>query len=220
MSPASGTTIDTWNDKSGNNRNVAASGTLRPTYNATTGRLEFGGAQRMEATSAPAATTDFGGMLFTVARHNSTRGRVVLVRQATYEACNEHGSAAAFNWFNSSGTPVANPINLTNSLAILSHGRDGAVRPRLGINGGSFDEYGSTGTWAGNGASALTVIGAHPTGDVPLNGEICEVIMYTTFLATPDRQRVEGYLAWKWGLVASLPDGHLYKHVDARTAVT
>jgi hypothetical protein len=29
--------------------------------------------------------------------------------------------------------------------------------------------------------------------------------------ADADRQRIEGYLAHKWGLVGSLPSGHPYK---------
>jgi len=27
------------------------------------------------------------------------------------------------------------------------------------------------------------------------------------------RYKVEGYLAWKWGLVANLPSGHPYKNL-------
>jgi hypothetical protein len=38
-----------------------------------------------------------------------------------------------------------------------------------------------------------------------LNGNIAEVIVYTTSLTTTQRQQVEGYLAWKWGLQANLP---------------
>ena len=37
------------------------------------------------------------------------------------------------------------------------------------------------------------------------SGTIYEVIVYNTVLSTADRQKVEGYLAWKWGIQASLP---------------
>lgn len=40
------------------------------------------------------------------------------------------------------------------------------------------------------------------------NGYISEVIVYTTPLTTTQRQQVEGYLAWKWGLQANLPSTH------------
>ena len=42
-------------------------------------------------------------------------------------------------------------------------------------------------------------------------GYIGELITYPSVLSTTDRQKIEGYLAWKWGLQASLPAGHPYK---------
>ncbi len=42
--------------------------------------------------------------------------------------------------------------------------------------------------------------------------QISEVLMFNSTLSTTDRQKLEGYLAWKWGTVASLPAGHPYKN--------
>ena len=42
-------------------------------------------------------------------------------------------------------------------------------------------------------------------GGVPTSGYVYEVIIYNTALTTAQRQSVEGHLAWKWGLQASLP---------------
>ena len=42
-------------------------------------------------------------------------------------------------------------------------------------------------------------------------GDIGEIITYPSVLSATDRQRVEGYLAWKWGLQESLPIGHACK---------
>jgi hypothetical protein len=42
-------------------------------------------------------------------------------------------------------------------------------------------------------------------------GTVGEIIVYSTSLTSVQRVQVEGYLAWKWGLRASLPAGHLYK---------
>jgi hypothetical protein len=44
-----------------------------------------------------------------------------------------------------------------------------------------------------------------------LYGSIYETIVYNTAVTAFQRQQVEGYLAWKWGLIASLPNGHPYK---------
>ena len=42
-------------------------------------------------------------------------------------------------------------------------------------------------------------------------GPIGEVIAVGATLSTADRQKAEGYLAWKWGLTANLPADHPYK---------
>ena len=42
-------------------------------------------------------------------------------------------------------------------------------------------------------------------------GHICEMMWFAGPLLTADRQRVEGYLAWKWGLQSNLPDTHPYR---------
>lgn len=44
-------------------------------------------------------------------------------------------------------------------------------------------------------------------------GKISEIIALNTLPSTADRQRLEGYLAHKWGLVANLPSDHPYKIV-------
>jgi hypothetical protein len=43
-----------------------------------------------------------------------------------------------------------------------------------------------------------------------LNGFISEVIVYKTTLTTVQRQVVEGYLSWKWGIQSNLPSTHPY----------
>ena len=39
-------------------------------------------------------------------------------------------------------------------------------------------------------------------------GTVYEIVCYTRVLTTIERQQVEGYFAWKWGLKASLGSGH------------
>jgi dienelactone hydrolase len=43
------------------------------------------------------------------------------------------------------------------------------------------------------------------------NGKIYEIVSYQSLLNTTERQKVEGYLAYKWGLQGSLPASHPYK---------
>ena len=65
-------------------------------------------------------------------------------------------------------------------------------------------------TPAGN-ESVITVIGNNiSTGEQPW-GTLQEIVIYNKTLTFSERQQVEGYLAWKWGLQGSLPASHPYK---------
>jgi type IV secretory pathway VirB2 component (pilin) len=44
-----------------------------------------------------------------------------------------------------------------------------------------------------------------------MTGKIAEIVMVFGSLSTDDRQRLEGYLAHKWGLAGNLPANHPYK---------
>lgn len=46
----------------------------------------------------------------------------------------------------------------------------------------------------------------------PWYGDIGEILVYNSYLANADRQKIEGYLAWKWGIQSQLPSNHPYKN--------
>jgi hypothetical protein len=54
-------------------------------------------------------------------------------------------------------------------------------------------------------------IGASPSSGTTMNGCISEIIVFNVAQTDLERQTVEGYLAWKWGLQATLPALHPYK---------
>jgi sugar lactone lactonase YvrE len=68
------------------------------------------------------------------------------------------------------------------------------------------------GQWFGNGTNY------NSSG----NFQLGELIYFNTFLAATQRQQIESYLAQKWGLVSSLPGGHLQltRPAGARTGLS
>jgi hypothetical protein len=111
------------------------------------------------------------------------------------------------------GTLAASAAALTMSqLQLLAFIYDG-TNMFIYINGnlssttaGSFAIQNDTsatnfllGQWFGNGTNY------NSSG----NFQLGELIYFNTFLAATQRQQVESYLAQKWGLVSSLPGGHL-----------
>jgi hypothetical protein len=68
-----------------------------------------------------------------------------------------------------------------------------------------------TGVYYGDNGTAI-YIGTRADSVTTLTASVSEVIVYSTTPSDQQRQTIEGYLAWKWGLVASLPAGHPYKN--------
>ena len=65
-------------------------------------------------------------------------------------------------------------------------------------------------TGAGAPAGDLTIGAGVAGADRWLNGDLAELIVTRTAPTTDERQRIEGYLAHKWGLAANLPSAHPY----------
>jgi hypothetical protein len=76
-----------------------------------------------------------------------------------------------------------------------------------------------------NGSSAYTAgsLTAFTTGGITVGnrfslneawpGHLCEILIYNRSIITRERQQVEGYLAYKWGLRSLLPANHPYKNI-------
>ena len=64
---------------------------------------------------------------------------------------------------------------------------------------------------ASNSTSSLHIGRDVATPILDFTGDICEVCIFDNHPATADRERIEGYLAHKWGVAANLPAGHPYE---------
>ena len=61
--------------------------------------------------------------------------------------------------------------------------------------------------------TANFIVGVHSnTATNFLDGAFGEIVFIQSAVSLSNRQKLEGYLAWKWGLQANLPVGHPYKN--------
>lgn len=61
------------------------------------------------------------------------------------------------------------------------------------------------------GISSTPYIGRSGASPIYFAGMIGEIVAVNEFLSDADRQKIEGYLAWKWALAGSLDVSHPYK---------
>jgi hypothetical protein len=203
----SGSSVTQWNSLLGGVNVVQATGANQPVYSATgfNGRpcVDWGNAVNTRFLQTDSTIT-FAHVWFMVRYSN--------------------GSAAS--WLSNNPTIAQGETN-ANASTLLASGTgtttwSGAVAMTGNLNGGTVAGLANSAAfpfpeslWGGykNVAYTDTVnIGRHSTA-TPRNwwGPIAEVLMLSTRASEGDRQRVEGYMMWKWGLQANLPVGHPYK---------
>jgi hypothetical protein len=59
-------------------------------------------------------------------------------------------------------------------------------------------------------------IGGNIDGSADIGGQyqIYEILVFNTYLLSAERQIIEGYLAWKWGLETNLPTNHPWRYSE------
>jgi hypothetical protein len=109
------------------------------------------------------------------------------------------------------GTPKTQTTANTNYLAFYSWNN---TNTNVGFNG----QEPTAGTQpAFSGTTTTFLIGedgdttGDPTAWATTNMYLGEVLIYNTIISASQRQQIEGYLAWKWGLQGSLPANHPFK---------
>ena len=216
---SSGSNVSNWIDKSGNGRNGTANGTVFYANRA------IGGLNTMSFTSVTNSyirgNISITGTTFTcfaVATLNSTSKTDSRILSLGIVGANDFSSASYaaaivrtgttntfYSYRNNNGTTS---LSVTYSVPFLICALYDGTTKSLFIN-----SVGTSNASVGTFNISNYQIGSSFTEEAILNygGLIGEEIVYTTALSTADRQRVEGYLAWKWGLRASLPANHPYK---------
>ena len=220
-----GSTVSQWADKSGNARNVTqATASAQPTYNAT--GLNSKPTLTADTTKFLVANaTGFSGgpnlWVIAVATMNSATqsyGRLVALSAPplddytavpTTAAILRNSTTNAVHAFRDN-SPLSQAAVSLSTPSILESIYD-SVNHTMYLNGTAGTPVASTGNFTTTPRIALfTYLVILNNGG--WSGNCSEVIIGDSALSTNNRQKLEGYLAWKWGLQADLPVGHPYKN--------
>ena len=225
--------ITQWADKSGNNRHAAPPLATKPTY-ATSGINSLGsvvfaaGTDPLLVPSFASPTGAAGLLVAFVAEKNgepvdysiplsfgivNSQWSFILPR---YGVTALHGENRC--WFRN---------RITDASHVLSGNNFGANVPRL-VVGTIKDSDGMALLFDGNveatraaathklGSAAALTIGSTPDSSYSayrFQGRMGEIIIVYGDTSIATRQKIEGYLAHKWGRTAQLPSAHPYKSV-------
>jgi fibronectin-binding autotransporter adhesin len=237
----SGSAVTNWLDKSGNNRHVAqTNSTQRPSYASST--ITFDGITNMLFNSSPFVYAMGAADVYIVVAVNTNSDKRIVSEAwtstnstiyAPAQTRNGTGTApscmSAFvrNDANTLTFDATNAISAAGSFNIntnnLYHWRDAATNFAGRVAGGSPTTVNYTRSGAVTVDSfAIGAIGPRPSspnGSAFVNAGIREIVI-TGILSDTDRQKMEGYLAHKWGLQANLPPGHPFKNDPPSSALS
>lgn len=212
--PANGTVISTWADKSGNQRNGTATGS--PTYVSASRSVSFNGSQYYTLPYSGAHPIETAFFVANVTNPNSDAKTLI----------SGNGPGAVrwfFSYFNNIYLQATGIINNAQTTTALPAATNVLYGYAYNATASLVYQTGLVGSTASAGFNNFasdnsTLIGQSYAGTQPMVGTISEVLIYNQFLSTTQRQTVEGYLAWKWNLMASLPAGHPNRNAAATPA--
>jgi hypothetical protein len=202
-----GSNVSQWNDKSGNARHVSQSTAVnQPQYEATglNGRPTF---------NWGSAINNKGLRNDAVSNFNPTRYFIVAEYDGS-DPFNEYAGLVAHNF-------IANPdVVMTQNtgtgwFAGTSFFHNGATSATTTALPTISQPFVAASNFAQSANRTNLFVGNDrflPGLTRGWRGKISEVIAIDYVPSVAERNRAEGYLAWKWGLEANLPAGHPFKN--------
>jgi hypothetical protein len=216
--------ISQWNDKSGYSRHATYYGNTTTTggniklnvgykpfgfNNLPTITYDFSTKQGLKSPMS-AGTLSEGCTLFVVFQSSTLANSTLLCRDITGPSGRPFMIYGALRFLNTiSGTSSYNIGTTSTGLTIYSCTISKNSIWTDYINGTiSFTQtigstYNDTSTYIG--------IGLKIDFLTWFRGSMSEILVYNRVLPNTNRQLIEGYLAWKWNIVSSLPSNHPYK---------
>jgi hypothetical protein len=217
----SGSNVSQWNDKSGNGRNATqTSAGNRPTYNSSNNTLSFT-ASSLNFLNLPTSTLPTGNGSYayfvvctigTLVGNHLIAGGTFGTTNATFGLRSDNtGGGLRHYWWANDQTTSAGAYTVNQRFIAEATYTTGGVRATL-ANG---TQLASDTPGTRNQGTSSNYIGRGSNSSIEfLDGTISEIIVYSLALTTNERQRIEGYLAWKWGLQNNLPTLHPYRKIN------
>jgi len=199
--PANGASITTWVDKSGNNKNATSTSTAA-TYSLSTKSLVFTGSQYYTTpfTTVPTTISVFlviniggGGYMDMMA------GVLQVISNGYNQLVTIPGGSHVLD-----GATMASGTTLLYNFTF-----DSSASAAIYYNGALTGTRNGSTSYSGNGS---IVIGSSDGVHETYTGTISEILIYNSVLSTANRQKIEGYLAWKWGFANNLSPSNPYKY--------
>lgn len=225
--------VSQWNDKSGNARNATQATTSnRPalTSSGLNSRnvITFDGSNDWIACATSVFSSQLAYSWFAVARRSTT----ATVSTLFSERINSNAAAVQLTAVDT--TSIVNRAGGPSASAVIEQTESISMPTTAQILGSV--QSATTGTAYRNGTATATnaetkasltfrpfMLGGQYDSSTTLgatqqywSGYIAEFVITHTTLSTLNRQKLEGYLAHKWGLGANLPVGHPYKTVGPK----
>jgi len=225
----SGSTITAWNDKSGNGNHLTVA--VGPTRTATSSNpagwdVSFDGSTQYIRSNALAVTNGTNTMTaFIVVKNaiSATLGRIIAgitsgpetTENGAFRFANAGTNSIAITKGSLTGTQDGTNYTISSDVYhVITITWNGAANSPVFVDGSLNNTYSANSnttfsfTRFGLGAS----LGTSPsfTPATFWTGSLNEVVIYRSALSSTQCRQMEGHLAWKWGLNASLPTTHPY----------
>jgi hypothetical protein len=200
-------TITSWTDKSGLANNATA--VNNPTYIPTEPGVFFNGINQhftLPNGAVPFSNSSYSYYFmaqFSTVNAGGVIGAGAATNNSSYNIRPESGKIRNYWYFNDIDT--VNTFTVNTRAAITSYYSTASVR-YLSLNYQSTVQDTPTARTQPNSNNTI----GRTVANEYLFGRINEVLVFSTIHSLRDRQRVEGYLAWKWGNQSFLPPTHLY----------
>lgn len=216
--------VSQWNDKSGNGRHATQGTAGKQPLLAVSGLnsknvIDCDGVDDELSLANVLSLTSVNQSLFLVAKRDNAAGRTEIAFSIGNTSTGD-GIADLPRWAdNIMYSSVGYIANRPTPTSVITD------QPYIAaITGGAIQLSYTNGTLIGTGTSQSSSPFSVTAGFVGsgnavstfsrfFDGKIAEIVLLPSVADTTTRQKLEGYLAHKWGLTANLPAGHPYKTV-------